>query len=295
MAQISQTQSSYYGGSNFGSYQFTSLTDIINAFLVIYVGEDKLISKVSKTDVRFHAQRALQELSFDTLKCVKSFELEVPATLQVSIPQDYVHYVKLSRTDASGVERILYPAVYSSNPTAPLQTGAIGDENFIDAAADGNIDLQTESNTWENFKNQSVVINSDYHDYDNDLFDFFLGRRYGLEPAQAQANGTYYIDELKGKFHFSSSLSGKTITIKYISDSLGTDAEMRVHKFAEEAMYKHIAYAILSNRDKTPEYVVQRLKKDKRAATRNAKLRLSNIKLGELTQILRGKSKRIKH
>ena len=39
----------------------------------------------------------------------------------------------------------------------------------------------------------------------------------------------------------------------------------------------------------------KRIKKDKRAATRNAKLRLSNIKLGELTQILRGKSKRIKH
>jgi hypothetical protein len=36
-------------------------------------------------------------------------------------------------------------------------------------------------------------------------------------------------------------------------------------------------------------------KKDKFAAVRKAKLRLSNIKLEELTQILRGKSKWIKH
>jgi hypothetical protein len=42
-------------------------------------------------------------------------------------------------------------------------------------------------------------------------------------------------------------------------------------------------------------YVVQRYKKERFAAVRNAKLRLSNIKLEELTQILRGKSKQIKH
>ena len=70
---------------------------------------------------------------------------------------------------------------------------------------------------------------------------------------------------------------------------------MQVHKFAEEAMYKCIAYAVLSTRANTPEYVVRRFKKERFAAIRSAKLRLSNIKLEEITQILRGKSKQIKH
>ena len=83
--------------------------------------------------------------------------------------------------------------------------------------------------------------------------------------------------------------------LDYISDSLGTDAEMQVHKFAEEAMYKCIAYAMLSTRSNVQEYVVRRFKKEKFASVRQAKLRLSNIKLEELTQILRGKSKQIKH
>ena len=83
--------------------------------------------------------------------------------------------------------------------------------------------------------------------------------------------------------------------LEYISDSLGTDAEMKVHKFAEEAMYKWIAYAILSTRNNIPEYVVARYKKERFAEIRKAKLRLSNIKLEEITQILRGKSKQIKH
>ena len=60
-------------------------------------------------------------------------------------------------------------------------------------------------------------------------------------------------------------------------------------------MYKWIAYAILSGKSNIPEYQVNRFKKERFAAVRNAKLRLSNIKLEEITQILRGKSKQIKH
>ena len=41
--------------------------------------------------------------------------------------------------------------------------------------------------------------------------------------------------------------------------------------------------------------IVNRFKKEKFAAIRQAKLRLSNIKLEEITQVLRNKSKWIKH
>ena len=70
---------------------------------------------------------------------------------------------------------------------------------------------------------------------------------------------------------------------------------MVVHKFCEEAVYKWIMYGILSTRSNVPEYVVRRYKKERFAAIRAAKLRLSNIKLEEITQIFRGKSKQIKH
>jgi hypothetical protein len=90
-------------------------------------------------------------------------------------------------------------------------------------------------------------------------------------------------------------MAGKTMVLDYLSDSVGTDQESKVHKFAEEAMYKCIAYAIMSTKANVQEYIVRRFQKDKFAATRKAKLRLSNLKLEELTQILRGKSKQIKH
>ena len=87
----------------------------------------------------------------------------------------------------------------------------------------------------------------------------------------------------------------KLVVLEYISDGLGTDSEMIVHKFAEEAVYKHIAHAILATKANIPEYIVNRFKKERRAAIRTAKLRLSNLKSRELEQTMRGKSKQIKH
>jgi len=288
MGLITQTGQAYYTGSDFGGYQFTSLEHIINQFIIAYVGEDKIISKIKRTDVAFHAMRALQELSFDTFKSTKSQEIVVPASLTMVLPQDYVNYIKLTWSDSSGVEHVIYPAAKTSNPLQ-VQQNAAGDYQFDGTA----LDVDNTSTTNASFNTMSVSQNND--DYDDDTYWPANGERYGLDPQYAQVNGSFFIDELTGKVHFSSNISGKTVILKYISDSLGTDAEMKVHKLAEQAMYSHIAFAILSTRNNVQEYIVQRFKKQRFADTRKAKLRLSNIKLEEITQILRGKSKHIKH
>ena len=518
-------QRNYYQTGEKGSYQFTSLEDIINQFLVVYVGEEKIINKVSRTDVAFHAQRAMQELSFDTFKSIKSQEIVLPPSNTMILPHDYVNYTKLSWTDSAGIKHILYPTSKTSNPFKILQntdgsydftadTGAfvfnadfsdsslsVGGNNFsewvagfnataptiddtsitngkltftlgskplggitqsrayavfqkvdvtgmdkislsatgLSAAAssgvkdagvlrvgfttrnplgtdsspgseewnyttaymgstvgpgggwgqttgnpnplsrnhttelfnvfttdgttrayvefsnglatestetleeinvinlteiylvvtsyvlnytqawssssaddgylnqsvntvddieviyDGeveNLQLGGESTTWTNYKSGTPSENQD--DYQDDTYWPNNQKRYGLDPQHAQVNGSFYIDNLRGLINFSSNVSGKTVILDYISDSLGTDGEMQVHKFAEEAMYRWILHAVAAGRIQTQQ-LVPRLKKEKIAATRQAKLRLSNIKLEELTQILRGKSKHIKH
>ena len=488
------TQQQYYQGSDYGNYQFTSLTDIINQFMFIYVGEDKIIPKARRTDVAFHAQRALAELSFDTLKSCKAQEIMVPASLQMILPHDYVNYTKLSWVDSAGIKHPLYSTNSTSNPfqilqnedksydfTVPSETllkngdfadpqsvqitgsdwnktpafgggtstdkvsvvsgelvfehggnapipplntsktsrvyavwqeidvtsidvldlSALGTsaasvtgkgvgtlrvgistlahpgydytvtnpnkpngvlnntDNIFDiyttsgaralltfndglatsstlTLTDIDVSGQTEvyvlitsfiesftdntlsnslnavddiviscdaitnslqgtasSSTWDNYKSGTSSENQD--DYQDDTYWKMNGNRHGLDPQHAQVNGSFYVDCRLGKIHFSSNISGKTVILDYISDSLGTDDEMQVHKFAEEAMYKWISCAILSGKSNIPEYQVNRFKKEKFAAVRTAKLRLSNIKLEELTQILRGKSKQIKH
>ena len=172
------------------------------------------------------------------------------------------------------------------DPTSSIVTSG-GEITFVDPE-------DADTTTWSSYKSTKPSENNT-DDYEDDTYWPLAGNRYGLDPQHAQANGSYYIDKETGKIHFSSNVSGKTVIIDYISDSLGTDDEMQVHKFAEEAMYKYIAYAILSTRANTQEYIVRRFKKERFAEIRKAKLRLSNIKLEEITQILRGKSKQIKH
>ena len=73
--------------SNYGSYAYISVEDIVNNFQVAYVGEDKLIAKVKRTDIIFHAKRGLQEFSYDTLNSIKSQELTIPLNLSVPLPK----------------------------------------------------------------------------------------------------------------------------------------------------------------------------------------------------------------
>ena len=448
----------YERGEFHGSYQFSRLSDIIDHFMVVYVGEDKIIPKVKKTDVAFHAQRTMQELSFDTFGFNKAQEITVPGSLKMTLPIDYVNYTKVSWVDSSGIKHIIYPESKTSNPknfyqnedgdyivdptatmtlgsniytldgdfgdilvhgmrvtglNIPFSPGAVihrvnvvgnttlitlmdtngvtpqnatastsqklrifryvglgqhrlrdnsfsidttmnaggvaGDFEIIVASTSGIkkgmyinhsafvnnttvrdsrgrltsikvvgvgtntvelshaatyvigngsavsfVSFEADSDTWDNYKSGGSNSNLS-NDYQDDNYWPAGGERYGLDPQRSQVNGTFYVDSTLGEIHFSSNLAGRTVVVDYISDSLGTDGEMRVHKFAEEAMYKCIIYAILSTKANTQEYIVQRYKKERFAAIRTAKLRLSNIKLEELTQILRGKSKQIKH
>ena len=441
MALLNQTQNEYYEGDNYGSYQFVTLQDIINQFMVVYVGEDKIIEKAKRFDVAFHAQRALAELSFDTFKSVKSQEITLPPSLTMILPHDYVNYTKISVTDESGIKHPLYPTKNTSNPTPIFQnddgtyhikakgtltngsdqlvlndkydnilvgmviSGGVGDVegNVVKATSvSGGITtitmdnvstltqtafanfefknkldliLETEtqvnvtssgmtviagtnfiagidatdlsdvkkgmlvssdlfpigtivtdviasagqvftnsnaldngsptsivftsttnnSTTWTSYKNHEPKENTlkDY-DYDDQIYEQNVGQRYGLSPQEAQINGSYFIDDNRGLIYFSSNLNGKNIVLDYISDGLGTEEEMKVHKFAEEAMYRSIAYGLVAG-SKYLQPLVQRYKREKFAAVRQAKLRLSNIKLTELVQIMRNKSKHIKH
>ena len=408
--------STYYSGSNQGEYGFISLTEVVDNFTAAYVGEGKILGSTLRADINYHAHRALQELSYDTLVSCKSQEIEVCPNLRMPLPHDYVNYVKLTWSDSNGIEHVLYPVSKTSNPFAISQTenceyeyseselleqencvtttitcSAFENDDWDDAIA--NIPSPSRSNwpysftigttlhsynsveeMWIGYTNAvdvhcnclasnnsegatncgvyygwdgcgfpggkysskrgegcgwefnilkgveaitytTTICDNDsdtlsnYNDSlsssnlnllntaatDDDIYSNNSGQRYGLNPQYSQGNGSFYMDCLRGNIHFSSNMAGQTIILKYISDGHGTSDEMIVHKFAEEAMYKWIAYGCASARVDVPEGVVQRLKKERFAETRKAKIRLSNIKIEEITQIMRGKSKWIKH
>jgi len=293
------TQETYDGTiGNKGNYQFVSLDEIIDSFMIVYVGEGKILTKVNRTDIQFHGMRAIQELSYDVLRSHKAYEIEVPPSLVMYLPQDYVNYTKIVRVDSNGIEKPLYPTGKTSNPF-PINQNVDGTTIFSSGAIQvQGVEATTINPHTSDTRNNFSAIPTLNTTQDSDDTDYLRldnrGRRYGLDPQHAQSNGTFYIDNSTGFVHFGSNLAGETIILKYISDGLGTDTEMVVHKFAEEAVYKHIMYALVSGRSGIPESMVLRYKKERFAETRKAKIRLSNIKMEEFTQVLRGISKPIK-
>lgn len=299
MGLLNETSEQYYLGAdglwnsldeNYGAYQFLTLGDIVNNFIIAFTGDDKVISKVSRSEVLMHAKRGLQELSYDVLPSHKSIEIEIPSKLYMILPQDYVNYIKLSWIGNDGHERVLQPNSKVSNSTAILQ-----DSNYEYLFDDqGELLEANESEQIKKFKQtaESGNLNTDLPDF---IRDSYGGRRYGLDPVMQQSNGTFVIDNTKGIIHFSSNLINKVVKLSYISDGLAKDEDTQIHKLAEDALYKYIEYAIIRTKSTSQEYLVRRFQKDFKSAKRNAKLRLSNIKIEEFTQLLRGKSKQIKH
>ena len=282
---------------NWGSYAYTKLNDVINNFIVAYVGAGKLIPSVKRTDVIFHAKRAMQEFSYDTLKSINSQELNIPNSLSVAIPQDYVNYVNIHWVDKQGVKHIIMPTQLTSNPYSnPIQ-----DQSGIPVQADSGDNIEGTSITEERWASNDLKQRNEIRDNSLGFGSFYgedgygAGQLYGLDPQYANVNGYFTINEREGKFSFSSDLVGKLIILEYVSDGLSTNLNTRVPKMAEEAMYAYISHAIIASRINQPEYVVQRLRRERSAKLRNAKIRLSNIKLNEFVQIARGKSKWIKY
>ena len=289
---------------NYGGYSYITLHDAIDNFMVGYVGEGKLIQKAKRSDVLFFAKRGLQEFSYDTLKSIKSAELTIPASLTLALPQDYVNYVKCSWVDQTGVLHPIYPT--NNLTTSPYYT-QIQDSKGVPTQDNFGSDIEGTSITQERWHS-----NSNGDSLNNNLTgvnDFSLnwnqngewinyqnfGQLYGVDPQYANMNGYFNLNEREGKMSFSSHLVNRLIVLEYISDGLAYDTDTRIPKMAEEALYAHILHAVISTRANQPEYVVQRLRKERSAKLRNAKIRLSNIKTEEITQVMRGKSKWIKH
>jgi len=286
---------------NYGSYEYTQLHDVIDNFLIAFVGAGKIIPSVKRTDVIFHAKRGLQEFSYDTLKSIKSAELTIPSHLTLVLPQDYVNYVKMSWIDRSGVKHPIYPTnnlTISPYYTQAQDSAGIPTQDNFGNDAEGTSITQKR---WHTANDPRNVIGASGETFSQDgifgrsFYDGTFGQRYGMNPETSQRNGWFNLNEREGKISFSSNLVDKLIVLEYISDGNAYDLDARIPKLAEEALYAHIVHAILSVSSGVQEYIVQRFKKERSAKLRNAKIRLSNIKLDQIVQVMRGQSKWIKY
>jgi len=282
-----------------GYYRRTNLNDIINNFKIAYVGNGKILSAVPRYEVAFWAQRAVQEFSYDVFHSEKSNEVQLSSNLQMSLPSDYVNYISLTYTDNSGVQRTILP----SSLTRPNKGIAQDDEYKYLYDNDGNILYAEESETISRFQSTNQAeATQEARDYYNGYFtgdDFgYFGSRYGMTPEFQNTNGSFVLDLNAGQIYFSSEFTQDTyVTLNYISDGLGENGDFNnvlVPKLAEDAIYATMLYSLAKLRAASAP-VAALYKKEAYAKRQNAKIRIANMKVAEMTNIFRNKAKWIKH
>lgn len=307
MAYISQYQ--YYDNNgnspqnaNWGSYQYVSLEDIVNNFLLMYAGNHSLINNEDRFKILFHAKRAIQELNYDAFKEIKVLELTVGENLIYVLPSDYVNWVRISLYK-DGYLRPLSENIQALSSSAYLQdnnANILFDQN-------GNVlEPQYSEIDFDRIKGtkKSIYLNPG-NPYDGQwgwnvnglwYFDAQFGERFGLNTETANFNPTFNINKRAGVINFSSDMRDQSCILEYVSDGMenGNDASVVVNKLFEKYIYAYIQYEILNSKLGVQEYIVARARKEKGALLRNAKIRISNIHPGRLLMNLRGLDKMIK-
>ncbi len=288
--------------ANWGSYQYVSLDDIVNNFMLMFQGNNELINNINRYQVLFFAKRAIQELNYDAMKEIKILQLQVDDQLRFILPQDYVNWVRIS-CYKDGVLKPLTENIQTNWSGAYLQ------DNDYKILFDiyGNVLKPNKSkldiDRIDGLK-KSIYLNqnSPYNGqmgYNVDgewYFDYNIGSRFGLNTETANSNPTFSIDKRGGAINFSSGLAGELVVLEYVSDGMenGDDSSVSVNKLFEEFIYAAIKFSFLNNRISAPEYLVNRARKDRSSLLRNAKLRISNMHPGRLLMNLRGQAKWIK-
>jgi len=307
MAYLSQYQYYENGGTapteaNWGSYQYVSLYDIVNNFMLIYSGNHNLVNNEERFKILFHAKRAIQELNYDAFKEIKVLELSVDDQLRFILPSDYVNWVRIS-IERNGVLHPLSENIQTNWSKAYLQdnTGKI----LFDV--DGNaLSPQFSQLDYERifgigqtiYLNSASPYNGSYGYNDNGIWYFGreVGARFGLNTETANANPTFSVNQKGGVINFSSGIQGELVVLEYVSDGMenGNDASVSVNKLFEDYIYAAIEFAILNSKVGVQEYIVSRARKRRTALLRNAKIRISNIHAGRLLMNLRGQDKWLK-
>ncbi len=308
-------------GLDLGYYQRTNLDDMINNFIVAYVGEDKILPRVPRHEVAFFAQRAVQEFSYDIFHADKTIEVALnPDVLNIALPQDFVNLVKVVRVARDGREYTVLPAKDTKARKAIIQ-----DDNYeYGYDHTGEITTAEESEGITRWQEGRGNVDEDYirnyyygsnYDGDFDYYSYYYnrGRRWGLDPSRANTSNEYVIDLDRGLIYFGNGIlensgaaigqndttdsSDVIIGLTYISDGLSENGDLTrvyVPKLAEDAVYASILANLTKIRPSAAQ-IAPLYMKEASAKMRNAKIRLQNYNLEEMTTVMRNKSKWIKH
>ena len=251
--------------TNWGSYQYVSLDDIMTNFELMYDGNHSLVNNENRYKILFHAKRAIQELNYDAFKEIKALELTVYDDLRFVLPSDYVNWVKLYLFEGNTLRELTENIqVQSSIQYLQNSTAVFGyDGNNNVSTIESKLDTARKDGSLNSIylnQNNEADENGNCIDCDGDIYNSRIGARYGLNTETANINPTFTIDKKAGVINFDSTMANRQCVLQYISDGMenGDDSQISVNKLFEDYIYAYIQYAILNSKFGVQEYIINR-------------------------------------
>lgn len=271
----------------FGSYQYVSLVNFVDNFMA-GVNQDSYINTTTQSDVILQTKRGIRIFSYDFLREIKAIEIIVTANLTVTLPQDYVSYIRISMVDDDG---FLRPLVVDYD--SPISRSYLQDNN-LEIVFDGLGEVvydEVSPPLPEGNNLNSIEENSEA---DINIFNITRGFLPNLDLSKVNYNGSVSIDKNIGILTLSSDIETKSIVIEYYSDGLGDGSDIKIHKLAEQALTDYVYYYLIRNRRNVPANEIARAKIEYDNSARIAKRALNPITPEIMRRISSGDSKWIK-
>ena len=281
----------YYGDTTqWGNYQYVTLEGIINNYMMSLQSDD-YTANAQRFQVLYQARRAFKELYYDVVQEIRGVELDLSPQLRVTLPPDYVNWVRISWVDERGLLHPMAEDKRISIANEYLQDNdyaLLFDEDGCVLIGDSQPDTQAEL--------AGASADGDY----GCAYSYSFGRD-AFQPNQnlgnKYTNGKFTIDKDNGYVQFGSDSEGKSVVIEYISDGLYTgcegkpENEIRINKFAETPVIDYIYYQLVKNRRYVPANEKARARKEYYNSRRIAKSRIGSLKRSEIIQAFRSASK----
>ena len=280
-----------------GNYQDVTLEDIVNNY-IMSGQDDDFTSNVPRHLVLYQARRAFKELYFDAVQEIKGVAIDLSPALTVTLPPDFVNYVRISFIGSDG---LLKPM--ATNDKISIAKDYLQSHTYdILFDADGcaleayNESLPLDTTTGEASPTSNAIVDPRYSWQFTDAQVFQPNKNF----ANVFGNGSYKIDKNLGVIKFGSEVFGKTVVLEYVSDGLYTGCEgraevdLRIHKFAEDAVYNWIYWKLIERRRNVPANAKQLARKGWFNSRRICKRRMQTIRPDELRQIFKGSNRQIK-
>lgn len=265
----------YHNESSHGNYQYVSLREIIDAMEMEALNNDSYLKHVARHNLIRHAKTAIRQANTNAASDVLAFEITVPTSLVVTLPPDYVNYVRVSSVeqDKSTGGYHLVPLDINYNISTAIGYLQDHDANIL-FDEDGFVLTADASNAYS----------KPYKKYP---FNTLCSpNRESADTSKFSKNGEFTIDQRRGKILFGSEFSDKDVVIEYISDGLQCDdSKISIHKFLKQPVEDWIYYASIERNRNVPANEKYRALDRYKASIHQAKKQLMDFKINRLFRI----------